>query len=69
LHDDVVAMQLAVQNLDDDFASEQGLFAAIHGPETALADPPAQDEPSHVSPGKVRVGVVFGAGLHHPRVT
>jgi hypothetical protein len=60
LHDDVAPAQLGVQDLDDRFSSKQWLLAAIHGSETAFADPLAKHELSNLSPGKV----VF---VWHPR--
>jgi len=65
LHDDVAPTQPAVQDLDDDFSSEQGLLAAIHGSEAALADSLAKDKLSN----SVSAKIIFVHFVRHPAGT
>jgi hypothetical protein len=53
LHDDVASTQLAVQDLDDRFASQQRLRAAVHGSEAAFADQLTNDVLSQCPPGEI----------------
>jgi hypothetical protein len=51
--DDVVAAQSLVKHLDDGFAAQQRLVAAIHRTESTFADSLAKDEVANHSPAKI----------------